>query len=161
MSSAVKSVAGTPTSPKGREENQYVVPYIKIIIMMFLFLSKQFNIGQGPNHLGRCLSNNHSIKSRRRSLDPDLWKQRPFVIVDPSDPEEILYLREGEFHQCQRVSLSNGINLTIIARDTTPVSEIGPVQKQSSQEEQTAQTSTSSSHIKKSPPKSDRSHVVL
>ena len=108
-------------------------------------------IRQGPNYLVRMASNSHSIKVRRRELDPDLWKQRPFVIVDPSDPEEILYLRESEFHQYQRVSLSNGINLTIIARDTTPAAEIGPV-ADNTDKQQTAQSTTSSSHLKKSPP---------
>lgn len=69
-----------------------------------------------------------TIAQRRRSLDLDIWRQRPFVIQDPSDPEGILYLSGSEFHKYQGICLSNQIQLTIIARDSTDPSLIGPSQ---------------------------------
>jgi hypothetical protein len=84
-------------------------------------------------------------------LDKDLWVQRPFVIVDPSDSTEILYLREREFHAYQKVALSNQVNLVIIARDTTPDHLIGPSGSGSETSGTDDTASSSSSHLKSSP----------
>ena len=153
------SVLARPTSLKGREETclshssyNILTTKNKMMKIFFNFTPLRSCVDQRPNLLVRWV--NTTIKQRRRDLDVDLWRQRPFVIVDPSDPEEILYLRESEFHQYQRVSLSNGINLTIIARDTTPQAEIGriPSNDNNSNKEEISSNQSSSSHLKKSPP---------
>jgi len=66
-----------------------------------------------------------TIADRRRLLERDLWKLRPWVIEDPSDPDEVLYLSESEFHKYQQICLSNNIPLTIIARGSTDPTLIG------------------------------------
>lgn len=77
----------------------------------------------------RFQSNGKSIEQRRRELDPDLWKQKSWVIEDPGDPSEVLYLKEREYHAYNRVALSNEMALVLIARPTTPPELIGPERK--------------------------------
>jgi hypothetical protein len=67
-----------------------------------------------------------TIEQRRRELDPDLWKQKSWVIEDPGDPTEVLYLKEREYHAYNRVALSNEMTLVLIARPTTSPDLIGP-----------------------------------
>lgn len=85
-----------------------------------------------------------SIAERRRTLDRDIWKLRPFVIQDPSDSEGILYLSEPEFHKYQGICLSNRIPLIIIARNDTNPSLIGRDSDQGSDEGSSDSTSGSS-----------------
>jgi len=72
-----------------------------------------------------------SIAQRRRRLDVDLWRLRPWVIADPSDPEGVLYLSESEFHKYQGICLSNQIPLIVIARGDTDPSHIGKIEESS------------------------------
>ena len=49
-------------------------------------------------------------------VDWDLQRQSPYVIVDPYDPEGLLYLKKSEYLSQMKVCASNDITLIVIAR---------------------------------------------
>jgi len=83
-----------------------------------------------------------TLDERRRMLDPILWRQRPWVIIDPADPEEVLYLREREYHSYWKITTSNAMELTIIARPTTSPDLIGPIENKAGDPKTTSDSTT-------------------
>jgi len=49
-------------------------------------------------------------------VDWDLQRQRPYVIVDPYDPEGLLYLSRTEYLAQMKVCASNDLTLVVVAR---------------------------------------------
>lgn len=49
-------------------------------------------------------------------VDWDLQRQRPYVIVDPYDPEGLLYLSRSEYLAQVKVCASNDLTLIVVAR---------------------------------------------
>jgi len=49
-------------------------------------------------------------------LDWNLQRQRNMVVIDPNDPEGLMYLTDPEYRELQKVCLSMGTPLTVVAR---------------------------------------------
>lgn len=67
----------------------------------------------GINHLDR------TVDDWRYLVDWRLQRQRPFVVLDPNDPENLMYISERDYKDLQKVCLSNDFPLTVIARKGT------------------------------------------
>lgn len=65
------------------------------------------------------MSNNSHIKTLLLSVDWDLQRRRPFVVCDPMDPDQLLYLNDRDYQVLLRTALSNNENLIVIARPGT------------------------------------------
>jgi hypothetical protein len=62
------------------------------------------------------MNNNNHIKQLLLSVDWDLQRRRPFVVCDPMDPEQLLYMTEQDYHILLRTIVSGRQTLTVIAR---------------------------------------------
>lgn len=62
------------------------------------------------------MNNNNHIKQLLLSVDWDLQRRRPFVVCDPMDPEQLLYLNDRDYQVLLRTALSNNETLLVIAR---------------------------------------------
>jgi hypothetical protein len=49
-------------------------------------------------------------------IDWDLQKRKPYVVADPCDPDQLLYLVEKDYLLTMRASLRNGDSLIVVAR---------------------------------------------
>jgi len=67
----------------------------------------------GKVHLDR------TVEEWRYLVDWRLQRQRPFVVLDPNDPENLMYISERDYKDLQKVCLSNDFPLTVIARKGT------------------------------------------
>jgi hypothetical protein len=62
------------------------------------------------------MNNNNHIKSLLASVDWDLQRRKPFVVCDPMDPSQMLYLNDRDYQVLLRTALSNNETLLVIAR---------------------------------------------
>jgi hypothetical protein len=67
----------------------------------------------GNNNFTRLLS----------KVDWNLQSRRPYVVVDPFDPDNLLYMTDKDYQILLRTALSNNESLVVIARpgSTPPV----------------------------------------
>jgi len=49
-------------------------------------------------------------------IDWELQKRRPFVVADPFDPDQLLYLSDRDYQVLMRTCLSNNESLLVLAR---------------------------------------------
>lgn len=67
-----------------------------------------------------------SIRDHFLSIDWDLHGRKPYVVIDPIDPQGVLYLSANEYQAMVRTCLSTGDPLVVVARpgskpeDSTP-----------------------------------------
>jgi len=57
----------------------------------------------------------NNINRYQIKVNWDTWESKPFVVLDPALPGELIYLTEKEYKAFQKVALSNDITLRVIA----------------------------------------------
>jgi hypothetical protein len=65
-------------------------------------------------------------------VDWDLQRQRPYVIVDPYDPQGLLYLSRTEYLAQMKVCASNDLTLVVVARPGSKQPTPSPASSQNS-----------------------------
>jgi hypothetical protein len=60
-----------------------------------------------------------SIAQWRALVDVNQWEQRPYVVVDPLDPEGLLYLTESEYTDLSRTWIRSNLRVKVVARPST------------------------------------------
>lgn len=58
----------------------------------------------------------YTITDWRKVVNLDSYRVRPFVVVDPNDPSGLLYLSASEYLRLTTTSLSNQVQMTVVAR---------------------------------------------
>jgi hypothetical protein len=58
----------------------------------------------------------NNVKSLIAQIDWELQKRRPFVVADPLDTNELLYLNDKDYLVLMRTCLRNNENLLVLAR---------------------------------------------
>jgi hypothetical protein len=60
-----------------------------------------------------------SVSAWREEMDWEKHQQLPYVVVDPNDPNGLLYLTEKEYLLMARTVIRQGDKLTLVARPET------------------------------------------
>jgi hypothetical protein len=61
----------------------------------------------------------NNINRYLKKVNWDTWGSKPYVVLDPAVPGELMYFTEKEYKSFQKVAMSNDITLRVIANPSS------------------------------------------